>query len=96
MVVKRNLVLYGVENVSLASGDGTASIEFHPDKAFNNTPAVIVSFMESLGTGKRGFVAATSVTISGFTITVDSDSVLSDIDISWSAFERRSSEEAGL
>ena len=75
-------------NVTLSSGDGTQAVVFN--NPFQETPAVICGFAETLGSGKRGFVAAASITIAGFTITVDSDSVLSDVDVSWFAMEKRS------
>jgi hypothetical protein len=94
LVVKRSQPLSGVENVSLTSGDGTAAVVFEPDISFGLPPSVLVSFAESLGAGKRGFCSADSITASGFTITVDSDSALTDVDVSWIAVFRRSSEEA--
>jgi len=77
-------------NVSLTTGDGTQAVTFA--NPFEKTPTVVCGFAESLGAGKVGFVAATSITASGFTITVDSDSALSDIDVSWIATEKRSSD----
>jgi hypothetical protein len=77
-----------VSNVTLSSGDGTLAVIF--ENPFEEIPAVICGFQESLGAGKRGFVAATSVTAGGFTITIDSDSALTDIDVSWIAREKRS------
>ena len=91
MVVRRNLVLADTVNVSLSSGDGTKSITF--SRAFTTTPVVVVSFAESLGAGKRGFVAATSISANGFTVTVDSDSALADIDVSYMVYEKKSSPE---
>lgn len=84
----------GVTNVTLAAGDGTQAVTF--DHCFRKVPAVICGFYESLGAGKRGFVAATSITNTGFTIAVDSDSALSDVDIAWVAIEQRSSNWAVL
>lgn len=86
----------GITNVTLTggSGDGTQAVTF--DHCFQKTPAVICGFAESLAATKRGFVAATSITNTGFTITVDSDSALTDIDVAWVAIERRSSDWAAL
>lgn len=95
MVLKRSQPLGGIANVaSLSSGDGTLAIVFEPDITFGLPPVVLVSFAETLGAGKVGFVAATSITATGFTITVDSDTLSNDIDVAWIAFPRRSAEEA--
>lgn len=96
MVVKRSTPLAGVTNVTLSSGDGTQAVTFAPDIDFHVAPTVIVSFMEALGAGKFGWVAATSVTALGFTVSIDGDSAASDVDVSWIAIPRRSSEEATL
>lgn len=84
----------GLVNVSLAAGDGTGTVTF--DHCYRKVPAVLVSFGETLGAGKRGFCSAGSITNTGFTITVDSDSALSDVDVHWLAMERRSSDWAAL
>ncbi len=94
MTLKRSQPLSGVINVTLSSGDGTQAVTFDPDIHFRNAPTVLTNFMEALGTGKRGWVAATGVTALGFTISIDSDSAASDLDVSWIAIPRRSSEEA--
>lgn len=75
-------------NVTLVAGDGTATVTF--ENPFETTPAVVCTFNESLGSGKRGFVSATSITASGYVITIDSDSALSDVDVGWTATEKRS------
>jgi len=95
LVLKRSQPLAGIENVTLTTGDGTAAVVFEPDISFGLPPAVLVSFAETLTSGKVGFCSADSITAKGVTITVDSDATgLSDVDVSWIAVFRRSSEEA--
>lgn len=94
MTLKRTQPISDVVNVTLSSGDGTQAVTFSPDVAYDKIPTVLISFVESLGAGKRGFCAATNVTTLGFTATVDSDSALSDIDVSWIAIPRRLSARA--
>jgi hypothetical protein len=84
----------GVESVTLSSGDGTADITF--DTTFQKTPAVVLSLNEDPGAGKRGLIAAKTITTTSFTIVVDSDSASSTINVGWIAMEQRSSEKAGL
>ena len=79
-----------VTNVTLSSGDGTQAVVF--TNPFDEIPVVVCQFQEDLGAGKVGYIAATSVTATGFTITINSDGAGSDIDVAWIAFEKRSSD----
>jgi len=94
LVVKRSQPLGGIATVTLVAGDGTEAVTFSPDLDFDNAPLVLVSFAESPGAGKRGFVTAENITVFGFDITVDSDIAGGTIDVSWIAIRKRSSEEA--
>ena len=85
----------GVGTVTLGAGDGTLAVTF--ERPFGNVdilPSVVVNFAQALGAGKRGWVAATSITTAGFTITIDSDSAEGTLDVSWIATMRRPSEKA--
>jgi hypothetical protein len=91
--MKRFKILAGVATVSLSSGDGSLDVNFDEPFDSGHPPTVVVGFQESLGAGKRGFVAATSVEVEKFTVTVDSDSAAGTIDVGWIAMDRQSSEK---
>lgn len=88
----------GVQTVTVNTGTGEPQGDNTEDITFANpfdeVPVVVLSLNEALTSGKvMTYLAATSVTASGFTIDWESDeNTKTTLDIGWSAREKRSQE----